>query len=196
MEYQATSALQMAEAGDLPVLPFRKPEPLAEHRPSLRQVFEAEESPLLRYAHGLVGRREIAEDMVQDAFVKLHAHWDEVENPRAWLFRCVRNLSLSHIRDHKRETSMDDDRDIQSSQPDPGQTLGKLEAMGTLRMLVAELQEDDRELISLKYHEGLKYEQISQRTGLSVGNVGYKLHHALKHLADSLRRMGVESADG
>jgi len=54
----------------------------------------------------------------------------------------------------------------------------------------------DRILITLKYHDNLKYEQISQRTGLSVGNIGYKLHHALKNLADSLRRLGVESADG
>ena len=68
--------------------------------------------------------------------------------------------------------------------------------MGTLRLLLAELHEDDRTLISLKYHDGLKYDQISHRTGLSIGNVGYKLHHALKNLADSLRRLGIESADG
>ena len=84
----------------------------------------------------------------------------------------------------------------QSTSPDPEQALGKLEAIGTLQLLIAELHEDDRALISLKYHDGLKYDQISQRTGLSVGNVGYKLHHALKNLADSLRRLGVESAEG
>jgi len=167
-----------------------------EEKPSLRQVFDAEESLLLRYAHGLVGQRETAEDIVQDAFLKLHAHWEEVIHPRAWLFRCIRNLALSHIRDHKRETPIADGHEFQSHLPDPEQALGKLEAIGTLQLLVAELHEDDRALISLKYHEGLKYDQISQRTGISVGNVGYKLHHALKNLADSLRRLGVESAEG
>ena len=167
-----------------------------QEKSSLRQVFETEESPLLRYAHGLVGQRETAEDLVQEAFLKLHAHWDEVIHPRAWLFRCVRNLALSYIRDHKRETPMEPNREWESNNPGPEQTLGKLEAIGTLQLLVAELQEDDRNLISLKYIEGLKYDQISQRTGLSVGNVGYKLHHALKGLADSLRRLGVETADG
>ena len=88
------------------------------------------------------------------------------------------------------------DREWESASPDPEQALGKLEAIGTLQLLISELHEDDRALISLKYHDGLKYDQISQRTGLSVGNVGYKLHHALKNLADSLRRLGVESADG
>lgn len=166
-----------------------------EEKPTLLQVFEAEESPLLRYAYGLVGQRETAEDLVQDAFVKLHAHWNEVTHPRAWLFRCTRNLALSHIRDHKRETPIENLDEFQSHDPDPSQTLGKHETLSTLRGLVADLDEGDRTLISLKYQEGLKYDQISLRTGLSVGNVGYRLHHALKKLADSLLRLGVENSE-
>ena len=196
METRTASARPKAEIGRTPVIPTRLSQPPMEEKPTLRQVFDAEESVLLRYAHGLLGQRETAEDIVQDAFLKLHAHWEEVTHPRAWLFRCTRNLALSHIRDHKRETPMDTGREWESASPDPEQALGKLEAIGTLQLLIAELHEDDRALISLKYHDGLKYDQISQRTGLSVGNVGYKLHHALKNLADSLRRLGVESADG
>jgi RNA polymerase sigma factor (sigma-70 family) len=196
METLAASACPEISIGRDPVISFCKPDPVMEEKSSLRQVFATEESPLLRYAYGLVGQRETAEDLVQDAFVKLHAHWDEVTHPRAWLFRCVRNLSLSHIRDHKRETPIGEGQEFQSPDLGPEQALGKLEAIGTLQLLVAELHEDDRALISLKYREGLKYDQISQRTGLSVSNVGYKLHHALKNLADSLRRLGVETSDG
>jgi RNA polymerase sigma-70 factor (ECF subfamily) len=193
METPTASTRPKADAGRKPVIPIRTP---MEEKPTLRQVFESEESPLLRYAHGLVGQRETAEDLVQEAFLKLHAHWADVENPRAWLFRCIRNLSLNHLRDHKRETTLDNGHEWQSDTPDPEQTLGRLEAIGTLQLLVSELDPADRSLISLKYHENLKYDQISQRTGLSVGNVGYKLHHALKNLADSLRRLGIESAEG
>ncbi len=196
METRTASACPTAEIRRNPVIPIRSSHPPMEEKPTLRQVFDAEESVLLRYAHGLVGQRETAEDIVQDAFLKLHAHWEEVIHPRAWLFRCTRNLALSHIRDHKRETPMDAGREWESASPDPEQALGRLEAIGTLQLLIAELHEDDRALISLKYHDGLKYDQISQRTGLSVGNVGYKLHHALKNLADSLRRLGVESPEG
>jgi RNA polymerase sigma-70 factor (ECF subfamily) len=71
-----------------------------------------------------------------------------------------------------------------------------MEAVGTLQLLVAELPPQDRQLIRLKYHHKLKYQQISQQTGLSVGNVGYRLHHLLKQLADSLRNLGIESAEG
>ncbi len=193
METLTATVCSPVDTARTPVIPFRKP---MEEKPTLRQVFDAEESPLLRYAHGLVGQRETAEDLVQEAFLRLHEHWADVVNPRAWLFRSIRNLALNHLRDHKRETPIEDGREFQSPAADPDETIGKLEALGTLQLLLAELHEDDRQLIALKYHEGLKYDQISQRTGLSIGNVGYKLHHALKHLADSLRRLGVESPEG
>lgn len=161
---------------------------------TLTAVFEAEEGPLLRFAYGLTGRREVAEDLVQDAFLRLHHHWDEVENARAWLFRCVRNLSLNHLRDHAREVSEEAARGTASAERPPDATVGRMEAVGMVRMLVAELPDTDRELVRLKYEENLKYEEISKRTGMSVGNVGYRLHHALKGLADSLRRAGIEEA--
>lgn len=193
METLTASALQTAEIGAIPLLPSRKP---METPPTLRQVFETEESPLLRYAFGLVGQRETAEDLVQEAFLKLHAHWQDVENPKAWLYRAVRNLAFNHLRDHKRETPLEHTGECESHLPDPGHTLGKMEAVGTLRLLLAELRDDDRRLLGLKYHDGLKYDQISERTGLSVGNVGYKLHHVLKGLGDAMRRLGVEGVDG
>lgn len=176
-------------------------------KPSLEDVFAAEETPLLRYAFGLVGRREVAEELVQDAFLRLHQHWDDVIQPRAWLFRCVRNRAYNHIRDHKRETLTDPStpetyggsdletkKDMGREAPDD--VLGRMEAAGLVHMFMAELDERDQLLIRLKYFEGLKYHEISQRTGMSVGNVGYRLHHILKNLADSLRRAGVEGAKG
>ena len=193
METMTATAHPRAKTGRNPVIPFRAP---MEDKPTLRQVFETEESPLLRYAYGLLGQRETAQDIVQEAFLKLHAHWDDVVNPRAWLFRSIRNLALNHLRDHRRETSTDLINELPSDAPDPDQSLGRLEALGTLQLLLSELDPADRTLISLKYHENLKYDQISQRTGLSIGNVGYKLHHALKNLADSLRRLGIESPEG
>ncbi len=161
---------------------------------SLERLFEDEESPLLGFAYGFVRRREIAEDMVQEAFLRLHRHWAEVENPRAWIYRATRNLCLTWIRDHKRETPMREDQppDTTALEPaPPDRALDQLEALGTLRSLLAELDEADREIVRLKYAEGMRYKQIAERTGLSVSNVGYKLHHILRGLAGSLRQSGV-----
>ena len=165
-----------------------------EDKPSLREVFESEEGPLLRFALGLSGRRETAEDLVQEAFLRLHAHWEEVQHPRAWLYRSVRNLALNHLRDHKRESG-DELPETADEASGPDGHLARLEAAGAVRLLLAEMKEEDRQLIQLKYHQNLKYDQISKRTGLSVGNVGYKLHHLLKGLGDGLRKLGVERSE-
>ena len=162
---------------------------------SLRTLFEAEESPLLRYAFSLIGRRAVAEEIVQEVFLQLHIRWDEVDSPRDWLFRSVRNRAFNYIRDHRREIQQDGDRDVKSSHTadeTPEAMLLRMEATGALRQILEELDEADRELVTLKYFEGLKYRDISVQTGLSIGNVGYRLHHILKGLAAKLRPLGID----
>jgi RNA polymerase sigma-70 factor (ECF subfamily) len=45
--------------------------------------------------------------------------------------------------------------------------------------------------VRLKFNENLSYKEIAARTGLSVSNVGYLLHHALKAVADELAKNGI-----
>lgn len=175
---------------------LRSSDTMTENKPSIRDIFDSEESALLRFAYGICGQRETAEDIVQEAFMRLHEHWDEVQNPLAWLYRSIRNLALNHIRDHRKESPMQDGEEWQSESPMASEVLGKMEAVGVLRMLMADMHDEDRNIIDLKYQRQMSYEDISKRTGLTVSNVGYKLHHLLKNLADSLRRMGVEGAEG
>lgn len=184
----ASASPPRAAAVPLPVTP--KPD-----QPNLTAVFEAEESGLLRYAIGLVRRRDIAEELVQETFLRLHQVWGEVENPRAWLYRSLRNLSLNHLRDRPAESELKEDLTPHEAQL-PAEQLGRHEAIGMMRTLLAELPPEDRDLIRLKYHDDLKYQEIGHRTGLTSGNVGYRLHHLLKSLADRLRSAGVEGSEG
>ncbi len=162
---------------------------------TLRTLFDREETPLLRYAFSLIGRRAVAEEIVQEVFLQLHARWDEVDAPRAWLFRSVRNRAYNHIRDSRREVLGNDEQNVPSQNADdetPEAVFVRLEATGTLRKALEDLDETDRKLVKLKYFEGLKYRDISAETGLSVGNVGYRLHHILKELAKKLRPLGFD----
>lgn len=163
-------------------------------KPDLLALFESEETPLLRYAFSLTGRRAIAEEIVQEVFLQLHANWAGVENPRAWLFRSVRNRACNQHRDGRREVSGDEAALAEAPSPDgtPGEVLQRLEAAGFLRLLLAELEEPDRRLVQLKYFEDLRYREIAERTDMSIGNVGYRLHHILKQLADKLRHVGID----
>lgn len=163
-------------------------------KPDLLALFESEETPLLRYAFSLTGRRAIAEEIVQEVFLQLHANWEGVDNPRAWLFRSVRNRSYNHQRDGRREVGGDEMAMATTASEDdtPEEVLQRLEAAGFLRLLLAELEEADRRLVQLKYFEDLRYREIAERTEMSIGNVGYRLHHILKQLADKLRHLGID----
>ena len=75
--------------------------------PTLSELFVAMEGPLLAYATNLMKDRYDAQDLVQEAFVRLHKHFDEVRQPKAWLYRTVRNLAFNHKRKHGRMITFD-----------------------------------------------------------------------------------------
>jgi len=166
----------------------------------LEELFSALESPLLSYALRLVGERGLAEDIVQEAFMRLHAHFDEVREPRRWLYRTVHNLALNRRRESEKIVSLDlpasadpppPSLEVPDPQPLPDEQIVRLEGIGLVRLSLETLDQRSRELIRLKFHEGLSYKEISSRTGLTVGHVGYLLHHAIKAIADELARHGI-----
>jgi RNA polymerase sigma factor (sigma-70 family) len=176
-------------------IPGAHPEAMTPNPQTIAALFESEESALLYYAIGIVRRRIVAEELVQEAFLRLHKVWGQVDNPRGWLYRSIRNLALNHLRDTRQESQLDEES-ASAEAALPRELLGRSEAIGTVRMLLAEMSDDDRTLVTLKYHDDLKYQEISRRTGLSVGNVGFRLHNVLKGLLDGLKRAGIEGSQG
>jgi RNA polymerase sigma factor (sigma-70 family) len=163
--------------------------------PTLRMLFESEESPLLRYAFSLTGRRVVAEEIVQDVFLQLHKHWETVEAPKAWLVRSVRNRAFTYIRTKQREplsVEANHSATVATDDSSPDQAIVQMETAGEIRQALMELEENDRQLVKLKYFENLSYSEMSAKTGLSVSNVGYRLHHILKVLAGKLKPQGID----
>ncbi len=166
---------------------------------TMEELFLALESPLLSYALRLAGDLEAAEDSVQEAFMKLQAEFTEVREPRRWLYRTVHNIALNHRRQTGKIINLEaGSHDFPAPASDPADPLPlpdeqivRSEGIGLVRLSLAALDERSRELIRLKFNEDLSYKEISQRTGLKTGHVGYLLHHALKTVAEALARNGV-----
>ncbi len=166
---------------------------------SIEAVFLALEAPLLAYALRLLKVPVMAEDVVQEAFTRLHAEFDSVREPRRWLYRAVHNLALNQLRRDRKVVPLhpaaDDEspaaQDPADPRPLPDEELARIEHVGLVRLSLNTLDERSRELIRLKFHEDLSYQQMSERTGLTVGHVGYLLHHALKTVGAELTRNGV-----
>jgi RNA polymerase sigma factor (sigma-70 family) len=163
---------------------------------SIEELFAALESPLLAYALRIVGERELAEDVVQDAFMKLHAQFGEVTEPRKWLFRAVHNMALNQRRAGAKVVPMPqfaegEEAPLTDPHPLPDEEIVRMEGIGLVRLSLSALDERTRAVVKMKFEEDLSYKEIAERTGLTVGHVGYLLHHALKNLAAELSKSGL-----
>ena len=166
---------------------------------TIEELFAALEAPLLAYALRYTGEFALAEDVVQEAFMKLHAQFESVEKPRPWLYRTVHNLALNQRRAAGKTVSLEkfseDENSPAADTADPAllpdEQMLRLEGIGQVRLSLAALDARSRELVRLKFHDELSYKDIAARTGLTAGNVGFILHHALKTIAGELAKTGV-----
>jgi RNA polymerase sigma factor (sigma-70 family) len=172
---------------------------------TIEQVFEALESPLLIYARRLLGNGPGAEDVVQEAFMKLHMQFTEVRQPQAWLYRTVHNLAVDQQRHTGRHVNFGDSskegenastsaggEEMADSQPIPDEQIARWEGIGLVRLVMETLDERSREIIRMRFDEDMSYIQIAEHLGLKVGHVGYLLHHALKAMAVELAKLEVK----
>ena len=172
---------------------------------SIEEVFAALESPLLSYALRLLPSRAAAEDIVQEAFMRLHAQFKDVREPRRWLYRTVHNLALNYRRkedkivpfdpiagaNSREENAVAIIPDTTDPEPLPDEQIVRWEGIGLVRLSLNALDERSKEVLKLKFEENLSYREISAKTGLTVSNVGYLLHHGLKAIASELAKSGL-----
>lgn len=168
-------------------------------RETIEELFAALESSLVGYALRYTGEPALAEDVVQEAFMKLHVQFEQVEKPRPWLYRAVHNLALNQRRSAGKSVSLEQTSGDENGAADetadpallPDEQIIRLEGIGLVRISLEALDERSRELVKLKFNDELSYKDIAARTGLTTGNVGFILHHALKTIAAELAKTGV-----
>lgn len=157
----------------------------------IRSALERFEAPLTRYAFGITGDLERARDVVQDTFLRLcsesPARLDGHLAP--WLFRVCRNRALDVRKKEARLqlTGENDPESRESPDPHPLADLERKEDTARAHRLLAELPDNQQEVIRLKFQNDLSYREIGEITGLSVSNVGFLLHRGLRALREKLR---------
>ncbi|WP_269524661.1 RNA polymerase sigma factor [Coraliomargarita parva] len=164
---------------------------------ALVELFHALESPLLGFAYQMVKEEQMAQDIVQEAFVRLQVRIAEVEQPKAWLYTTVRRLAIDHLRKLSKVVPFETGNPETTAQDpvDPGMAPNDQadlhERTGLMRVCLERMKPQERMLVELKFIENLSYKEISDRMCMTVGHVGYALHHALKSLEVELNKEGV-----
>ena len=158
----------------------------AEHHDWARQALRDHEGPLLRYAVSLTGDLEAARDAVQDTFLRLFEQEPGAVDGRLapWLFTVCRNRVLDRFRKEHRMSPLDDEQsgNLPAPEPTPAASAEQSDHAAAVQRLLAGLPANQREVVRLKFQNQLSYEEIAAVTRLSVSNVGFLLHTALKTL--------------
>lgn len=168
-------------------------------RDNMEAIVTAYETALLRYATRLTCSADTAQDVVQNAFIKLFRSWDgELETSprlRAWLYRVTHNEAVDHIRRESRLRRLHEEQASEAEIVTPpvsaSQVADAAERRALVTRFIAKLKPREQQVVLLRLEEGLSYREISEVTGRSEGNVGNILHHAVRSLSDHLRRAGV-----
>jgi RNA polymerase sigma factor (sigma-70 family) len=152
---------------------------------------EAHQAPLLRYATRLLaGDVERARDVVQDTFIKLLGQTadDVQEHVVEWLYRVCRNRAYDVLRKEGRMRAFGEGEieRVQADLPRPGKALEADETHGQVLALIDRLPAKQQEVVRLKFQSGFSYKEISRITKLSVGNVGFLIHTAVKRMKQDM----------
>jgi RNA polymerase sigma-70 factor (ECF subfamily) len=157
----------------------------------VQEAVARHQAPLLRYATRLLGGdADRAQDVVQDTFVRLMAQpRDNLDGHVAeWLFTVCRNRSHDVLRKEGRMKRFEEGQAerLTAAEPRPGRALERDEQHEAVLRLIGQLPHNQQEVIRLKFQNGFSYQEISRITSLSVTNVGFILHTAIKALRQEM----------
>jgi RNA polymerase sigma-70 factor (sigma-E family) len=134
---------------------------------------------MVRLAFLITGSNAVAEEVVQEAFVRARPAWAHIENPGGYVRNTVVNLARGHVRRRRLER-----HHTASTRPDTV-TVGDPHVDETWAA-VCRLPERQRAVLALRFYEDLSVQQIADVLGLRPGTVKSTLHRAIARLRKEL----------
>jgi RNA polymerase sigma-70 factor, ECF subfamily len=154
-------------------------------------------------ALGIVKDPDLAWDVAQEAFVRVHQHLGEFKGDSTfstWVLRIGSHLAIDSLRKERASSKQDIDdvneADVQGGGEgilatalgnDPQQNALRRELAGKMTEALAQLPEKHRTILVLREVEGLSYEELAERLGIHKGTVMSRLFHARKKMQALLR---------
>jgi RNA polymerase sigma-70 factor (ECF subfamily) len=182
--YRVYVVEMMAEPSETNVTP----EP---DRITFERIYGVEYRPLVLLAFSLTGNRAVAEDLVQEALLRLHKRWGQVvtyDRPGAWLRRVVLHLACSRARRVAAEARalarLGRERPPEPALPDD---------VSEFWAAVRRLPRRQAQVLALYYGEDRSVAEVAGILGCAEGTVRAHLHQGRQALA---ARLGVEDQEG
>jgi RNA polymerase sigma-70 factor, ECF subfamily len=163
------------------------------------ELFEQLRTPLLRYLMTLGLNVQDGEEVIQEVFLALFQHLKKGkrgDNLRGWIFRVAHNLALKQFRSTKSKierASVPIDEvqtEFVSPAATPEQMLEQAHSEARIQAVIQALPEQDRRCLYLRA-EGLRYREIAEALGVSLGSVANSLERAIGKLSRAREQVGA-----
>jgi RNA polymerase sigma-70 factor, ECF subfamily len=146
--------------------------------------------PMVAIGHAILGDRHLAEDAAQEAFAKAAVHLPElrrIDQFGRWVAAICRNEARNLFRARRHRLGEGD----RPERAPPGMD----DTGEAVRAALNGLPPDAREVVFLRFYDGLSYDQISAVLGISEQAINGRLRRAKKKLAEHLRRQGFDEVE-
>jgi len=162
----------------------------------LDRLIEQYQHRLLRYLVHLTGRRELAEDLFQETWVRVLERGRQYDGRRdftGWLFAIARNLFIDQQRRGRApsEDSAELDTAAAAGQPSALELAMQHEQSAQILAGMKRLSAEYREALSLRFQEGMSLEEIAGVTGAPLGTVKSRIYRGLSALEPWLKGAGL-----
>ncbi len=162
----------------------------AGQRHAFRELVERYKKPAYRMALGLIGNRDDALDISQEAFLRVYKSadtFDENQPFLPWFYTIIANLCRTWMRRRSRVDNrmvdVEDPSFLLVDDSNPEQTVIKKETVARLQKALLQLDFRDREIIMLQHFRGLSYDEIAEILKIPKGTVMSRLYYSRKKLA-------------
>jgi RNA polymerase sigma-70 factor (ECF subfamily) len=170
---------------------------------AFRELVRRYERPVFSLVYRMVRDRETAEDLAQDAFIKVLNHIDRYSPEfkfSSWIFKIANNVAIDHLRKRRLDTiSMDGSPnatsaaeveasafDVAADQESALDELAARELGSAIELAIGRLRPEYRSCIMLRHVEGRSYEEIASTLDLPLGTVKTYIHRARHELRRAL----------
>lgn len=156
------------------------------------------------YIYFIVRNRQLAEDIFQETFVKAimtikQGRYTENGKFRAWIMRIAHNLTIDHFRQERNENTISNDEmetDLlnQASLCDSTieEQLVNEQIVKDVRRLVTFLPDTQREVLEMRYYQGLSFKEISEKEGISINTALGRMRYAILNLRKMVEENSIE----
>ncbi|MFB3902104.1 MAG: RNA polymerase sigma factor [Acidobacteriota bacterium] len=161
-------------------------------------LFERHHLAMFNFFLRLTGRRDIAEDLVQELFLRMlkyrHNYESEGHYP-AWMYQIARRVHLDYRRRTRPEQRQESTEEsgagdqLAGNHPLPEEVFLKREEVELIRTALAQLPAEKRELLILARYQQLKYQEIAEILDCEVGTVKARVFRALEELASAFENL-------